>query len=196
MQVLHHAYCYDLEHVLLLAGDRGANVISGTWVRFNSDMTEVYGCILDTVYELCLNWAYDESVALPDELDEVLDAAANKNQITRDEFEMNLKVWRQTMKLRLPIPRTARIIPRVFAEWNVKKGGSDTVTKLIDSVYVGPPILGSQAVLVSRYFMLYGVQRHQLRKIGSSDNVEGYVTVEAYSIEMRQRNGLETCARL
>jgi len=97
VQVLHHAYCYDLEHVLLLAGDRGANVISGTWVRFNSDLKEIYGNILDTVYGLCLIWAYDESGALPDELlDEVLTAAASKTRVTREEFEMNLKVWRET----------------------------------------------------------------------------------------------------
>eukprot|EP00542_Grammatophora_oceanica_P001818 CAMPEP_0194065850 /NCGR_PEP_ID=MMETSP0009_2-20130614/85696_1 /TAXON_ID=210454 /ORGANISM="Grammatophora oceanica, Strain CCMP 410" /LENGTH=642 /DNA_ID=CAMNT_0038718741 /DNA_START=1379 /DNA_END=3307 /DNA_ORIENTATION=+ len=234
VQVLHHAYCYDLEHVLLLAGDRGANIISGTWVRFNSDMKEMYGSILDTVYELCLKWAYDESMAfpdeldevqpgtwvrfnsdimemcgsildtvyelclkwaydesmaIPDELDEVLAAAASKTQVTREEFEMNLGVWRETMKLKLPIPRIARVIPRVFAEWNVKKGGSDTVTQLIDSVYLGPPILRSQTVLVARYFMIYGVGLHQLQKVGSSDDVEVYVTVEAYRNAATQRVG-------
>jgi len=51
-------------------------------------------------------------------------------------------------------------------------GGSDRVTKLIDSVDNGPPIQDSQVVLVVCYFMLYDVQLHQLRKVVSSDYIE------------------------
>ena len=41
----------------------------------------------------------------------------------------------------------------------MKKERSDTVTKLIDSVDIGPLIWGSPVVLVARYFMNDGVLR-------------------------------------
>jgi len=52
-----------------------------------------------------------------------------------------LKLWRTMFSdpSILPYPVIQRIIPSYHAQWNATKGGSDTVTKLVDDCYAKPP---------------------------------------------------------
>ena len=131
MQILHHAYVYDFRFVLLLIGDSTSTIINGIWVKFDAEIKTKYGILLRSIYNVCLKWAYNPNVVLPEaklksilpEIDKDLDF---------ESFQGHFALWNYVSnKIPGPLPRLARILPLVFSTWNSLKGGSDTVTKLI-----------------------------------------------------------------
>ena len=60
------------------------------------------------------------------------------------------------------LPACNTLIPYEYALWNVSKGGSDTVTRLIWNCLSILPIKTPQTVIVARYLMIYGVLHHRL----------------------------------
>ena len=60
------------------------------------------------------------------------------------------------------LPACNTLIPYEYALWNVSKGGSDTVTRLIWNCLSVLPIKTPQTVIVGRYLMIYGVLHHRL----------------------------------
>ena len=61
VQILHHAYTFDLEHVALIVGDNNGGIIRGVFVKFDSDLKLAYGNVMTTLYNFCLKWAYDNT---------------------------------------------------------------------------------------------------------------------------------------
>ena len=51
IQLLHHAYVYDFEYVLLLIGNKRPQVVSGIFVRFDDDIKDSYGNVLENLLE-------------------------------------------------------------------------------------------------------------------------------------------------
>ena len=140
-QLLHHAYVYGLERVALVVGTKSGKVVSGTVINFSFDLHESYEKVIDTLKNKALLWAYQPVTTIPND---VIQAAQNVPMINGTEALYGaLKLW-QTMfpqddLSHLPRPALQRILPSTHAQWNATKGGSDTVTKIVDDCFLNPP---------------------------------------------------------
>jgi hypothetical protein len=165
VQILHHAYTFDLEYVALIVGDNNGDIIRGVFVKFDSDIKLAYGNVMTPLYNFCLKWAYDNTESKPELLNQVLNTMA----VTRSEFDQMFALWHfLSNKMTLPIPPVSRIIPLVLAVWNAMKGGSDTITKLLDSISLVIPIESPCTIVDARLFLLFGVAAFRLEQIVSS----------------------------
>ena len=59
-QMLHHAYVYNFEKVVLIVGDNGGKVINGTVVKYNETILQSYGMVIETLKKKALDWAYND----------------------------------------------------------------------------------------------------------------------------------------
>jgi hypothetical protein len=94
---------------------------------------EEYGKCLQELKHLLFPWAYgSRNENVPEEVLQL--AAISLKDIVRDWFGQvqQLNMWQALLALPLPLPPLRHIIPRIHAEWIVKKTASDTITKLID----------------------------------------------------------------
>lgn len=140
-QIFDHAYVYGVDKVALIVGERNGGVISGTVVNFDWDLQDCYGNVVDEIKKIALEWAYDESTkVIPENIVTLSDEIATINE--KEALYGSFKLWR-CMFFSDPsvLPRTTlkRIIPTTHAKWNATKGGSDTITKIVDDCYVHPP---------------------------------------------------------
>jgi hypothetical protein len=72
-------------------------------------------------------------------------------------------LWRYvSTKLPLPIPPLERIIPYVLSRWNLIKGGSDAITKLLWLNMYTPPCSTPQCHAISWMLLLGPVVIHHL----------------------------------
>lgn len=146
-QVLHHAYVYGFKRVALVIGNRGGKVISGTIIQFQYNLIEAYGKVIEKLKDETLSWAYfnfgdDDSIKslqIPREIIEIADEIPTINGA--EALYETFKLWRRMFHnpSRLPMPILKMLIPTAHAKWNSCKGGSDTITKLIDDCIVIPP---------------------------------------------------------
>jgi hypothetical protein len=74
IQILHHAYTFNIKHILLLVGNM-MDIISGVLVRFNDEILSAYGSCMKNIKESALNWAYDSLVPFP--RTEIIEAVKN-----------------------------------------------------------------------------------------------------------------------
>jgi hypothetical protein len=58
VQVLHHAYVYGFESVLLLVGDNHGDVLYGIFVDVPAALESAYGKVLGDIYSVALKWLY------------------------------------------------------------------------------------------------------------------------------------------
>jgi hypothetical protein len=154
VQILHHAYVYDFNYVLLLVGDATGAILSGTWVELCDDLKGKYGTFLKLVYEKCLRWAYrPDLVPLPEE--KLKAALQHVRGVDFESFTGHFALWRYiSTKIKGPLPHVERIIPFIFAKWNCLKGGSDTITKLIWFAIKALPVKSPQVrINVWHYFL-------------------------------------------
>jgi len=93
-------------------------------------------------------------------------------------------LWRATNRLDkppticLPIPKTARIVPFNVAAWNTLKGGSDTITKLIELCQEKIGVRTENNVASAHLLLYFGVVFHRLYQIvSSSENFDDYGTI-------------------
>ena len=136
VQILHHAFAYNLKKILLLIGDQKARIIRGLWITIPAQLKNHYGLLLQQVYDMSLKWAYEATDNFPEVV--VREELVPMKNIDYESFIDFFKLWRfVNTKMPKPLPRIERIIPRVFATWNCMKGGSDTTTKLLCSVKEG-----------------------------------------------------------
>jgi len=102
-------------------------------------MLSDYGYLIDYFYETSLSWAYNpDNNPLPQEdIEQVL---AHHKNLDMEAFLGHFYLWWYvTEKLPLPLSWLERIIPFTISQWNVIKGGSDTITKLIWLNLYDPP---------------------------------------------------------
>ena len=59
-QLLHHAFVYSFDKVVLIVGDNGGKVINATVVTYDTTTLESYGKVIETLKEKVLGWAYNE----------------------------------------------------------------------------------------------------------------------------------------
>lgn len=131
IQILHHAYTYQFDNILLLIGNQRGEIISGVWVRFGWSLLNSYGEYLRHKYQFSTQWMYDRNVPQPPSRE--IEWALNESEVTEEEFNVRLEMWQYVMtKVALPLPPLVRVIPYLFSTWNGRKVGSDTITYLVD----------------------------------------------------------------
>jgi hypothetical protein len=140
LQLLHHAYCYDVRFVFIVFCNTHGNIIGGVWVQFSDDLKHHWGNMLRDMHRLGLSYAYrppDEDVVQSkdeyEDLEQVLKTVVVAGgELDSSTFFQWLTLWRIVrLTWRPPLPPIARIIPLNLAIWNAVKGGSDTITKLL-----------------------------------------------------------------
>ena len=130
---------------------------------------------MTTLYNFCLKWAYDNTESKP----KLLDQALNTVTVTRHEFDQMFAMWHfLSNKMTLPIPPVSRIIPLVLAVWNAMKGGSDTITKLLDSIGLVVPIESPCTIVDARLFLLLGLLHSDLNRLSRQRHQSSTIMVE------------------
>lgn len=186
-QLLHHAYVYGLSRIALIVGNNSGKVISGTIVNYSNDGLEKYGTVVDKLKDLTLAWAYDtpaSGLIIPPDV-----IAASKQVPAINGTEAlygTVKLWQAMFSdiTILPYPVLKRIIPATHAQWNITKGGSDTITKIVDECFLNPPKQHTnfESVAVSRCIsnLLATVLKLLHVTTAKDDLVSSYSTLQHY----------------
>jgi len=177
LQILHHAFVYDVAWVLLLIGDNFSRIIAGIFVKFDEPLKIAWGKVLQDMHRLSIGFIYErpgspfncsaEQLAV---LGQVLPMVKTSGAaLDIHSFEQFVKVWR-TVRLvwPKPLPPISKLLPLIFAKWNAIKGGSDTITKLIWSAMYSPPNRCIQAHAIARILLLLCIQIHRANQIATS----------------------------
>ena len=82
--------------------------------------------------------------------------------------------------MKLPLPKCDRILPYHQAFWNTVKGGSDTITKLIDSVEEQLGIRTPSACVTARFLLLHAVAFQRSFQMLTADPELDYPTLYHY----------------
>jgi hypothetical protein len=196
LQILHHAFVYDVRYVLLLMGNDTADIISGIFVKFDEGLKTAWKNVLTDISRLSLDWAYGESAPVFERefLDPVLESIKlhNKKDGVLDfpSFKQWVLLWHDVrFKKALPLPPIARIIPFVISSWNAFKGGSDTLTKLIWNADYDPPTNDIQAHAVARLLLLTMTVVHRLRHLATAKaDLNFYRSLKHYRNAANQRS--------
>ena len=153
IQILHHALHYNADEVMLVIGDNSGRIIMGVTVVFPERLRLAYDNVLSAIGRFALMWAYKPDYNI--EEDSIVCRAIQSLGMDMADFKVQLELWRFfSTKMDLPVPDIARIVPLVIAVWNAYKGGSDSLTKLIDSVGFQVPVNQSQPVVVGRLLLM------------------------------------------
>jgi hypothetical protein len=198
LQLLHHAFCYDFEHVLILVSDTHANIICGVWVHFSEELKMHWQNVLFDMHNLGLAYAYKQDgtnfMSEDDvrELEQVLQTVqVADGPLDNHTFLQWLEVWRKIrLEHRLPLPPIVRIVPRVVSSWNPMKGGSDTISKLMRLCMYRPPSKRPQAHAIARILGFALVNIHRLNQVAtakSGDVRENYKSLPHYRHAANER---------
>ena len=190
VQLLHHALVFDLEYVLLLIGN-DHNITSGTWVRFSNELKFCYGELLKDIYEETLQWAYEgNKMKMPDDIIKKCITKRKRTLVDYETFERNYYCWKELMMSKsspLPLPSCKRIIPAQHSMWNLNKGGSDTMTKLMWKCKHEPPIINPQTKAIRQMFSLMMTCIHRCIQVYSSKHPDNYKSLQAYRKAANER---------
>ena len=145
-QILHHAYTYDFEKVIIIVGDESGKLIQSTLVHFSPEVKAAYGRVLHRIKTIGLTWLpfYESndgedgtsSSSTSNSIDESILSIADSVKTINGREALLSSIWMLNSMLgqQLPLPSCSRIIPIYCAYWNAVKGGSDTTTKLMDDL--------------------------------------------------------------
>ena len=185
-QILHHAYVYNLEKVIIIIGGKSSELIQSTHqVKFTPDIKASYGRVLHIIKKIGLSW-------LPFYKSDSHENGERQEEANKD-FEINESILKVADSIKtlngreallssihlidamlnkpLPLPSCRHIIPIYCAYWNAVKGGSDTTTKLMDGKFLNPPRCwtNGSSTAVSRIIMIQMVLIHRLNQVFNGD---------------------------
>jgi hypothetical protein len=192
LQLLHHAYCYDVRFVFIVFCNMHGNIIGGVWVQFSDNLKQHWGnMLLCDMHKLGLAYAYRppgedviQSKEEYDELEQVLKTVVVAGgALDSSTFFQLLTLWSIVrLTWRPPLPPIARIIPLNLAIWNAVKGSSDTITKLLWTCKYSPPSHMPQASVTSRILLLSLTCIHRLHQVATSklDTKSKYQSLSHY----------------
>mmetsp|Transcript_7145 Transcript_7145/g.10465 ORF Transcript_7145/g.10465 Transcript_7145/m.10465 type:complete len:544 (+) Transcript_7145:549-2180(+) len=209
IQILHHAYVYNFDEVMLVAVDDSGGIVMGVTVSFDDELKSAYGNVLRAIVKFSMSFVYRVGTSTTsyrntsaagwtlDSLDPVdrrcFRRALQSMNIPEDAFVESFKLWKAFRRLKRPLPRSARIIPLLFSVWNAFKGGSDTITKIMDSVPFMVPTVSStkspaQAKVVGRQLLTLFVPLLRLYQIGTAPkDLDEYETLLAWQESASKR---------
>ena len=105
-------------------------------------------------------------------------------------FEHNYDFWKELMMSKsspLPLPPCKRIIPAQHSMWNLNKGGSDTMTKLMWKCKHEPPIINPQTRAIRQMFSIMMTRIHRCIQVYSSKHPDNYKSLQAYRKAANER---------
>ncbi|CAB9497204.1 unknown protein [Seminavis robusta] len=193
VQVLHHAFVYGFDCILLLVGDTCGEVMYGVFITVSAALREAYGHVLSDIYNNTLSWIHDrneETKPIDEQLKAVLDQiVVNAAAIDNHSFRMDLALWRDVDRnIDKPIPRLARVIPLVFSFWNAIKGGSDATTNLLWHCNYSVPSKENQSIAVARMLSLSAVHVHRLLQLSTAkEDLSFYPSLKRYRDSASER---------
>ena len=117
-------------------------------------------------------------------------AKRKKILVDYESFEHNYYFWKELMmskSLPLPLPPCKRIIPAQHSMWNLNKGGSDTMTKLMWKCKHEPPIINPQTKAICQMFSLIMMCIHRCILVYSSKHPDNYKFLQAYRKAANER---------
>ena len=99
--------------------------------------------MLTGIYERNLKWAYEEAWQSDDPFEHIPVfredvVSSSRYPIDADSFCERYIIWKTLFKLvraaKMPLPRALRIVPRIVAMWNRRKGRIDEMTRLLEDM--------------------------------------------------------------
>ena len=171
MQCLHHSYTYNTLLCQLIFGDK-RSYLGSVRIQFPSQLLDAYCKILQHSRELAFDWVDMDGDAMPEVPDVVFQAFGDKKlkdlKMGQESFYCFFGFWRvlngychrKHDNVRWPIPKTARIVPINVAAWNALKGGSDTITKLIELCQEQVGVRSENNIACARLLLYFGVTFH------------------------------------
>ena len=190
MQLLHHVFVYGSDQALMLIGKHNKFVV-GILVSFPSELIDAYASMMHMFYEKWFKIFFvDDLSSFPqDKISEALEIRnaqkKKKDVVDLHSFMTNYKLWRclnvtVTTGIRFPLPPMTMIIPYLNAFWNVTKGPSDTMTKLLDTCEENLGIRSPQSVAVARLIALQGVAFHRCSQFITGKHPSYYESLGSY----------------
>lgn len=197
-QLLHHAYVYDLDAVVLAVSDRQGQLLTSVIVDFTQEDRDNYGKVLTNLKDLALGWIYneeldvDEPISIPESVCNI--AATIPTLKDRHTLQSQVNVWHQLVSFPKPIPPLKRLIPTIYAYWNSVKGGSDTTTKLMDDCFLRIPrnSINTETTAITRLIMLVHVINHRAMQMFSAKDNLDYPSLSCYRNAASQRQTFHT----
>jgi hypothetical protein len=181
-QLLHHVFCYGAKRGLLLVGDN-KKILCGFVVDFQEDLLRSWEKVVLFLYERGLKWAYESP--FPEDL---ISKAVEVDQLATLKLDLHsvkttLGLWRAfnvepASHIKFPLPKCDKIIPYPHSFWNTVKGGSDTITKLIDTVEEQLGVRTPSSCTSARLMLLFVVAyQRALQVMTSKEDLEAYGTL-------------------
>ena len=188
VQILHHAFVYDLKLVLLLIGDKKGTILRAVWVGFDETILTAYGEFLDRCYNESLKWAYhdlhEEGDVFQEEDSLNLIKPFLPKEVDFESFADFFNLWKNAVNgddEHLPIPPTKTIMPFHFSKWNKFKGGSDTMTKLLWNTKHYVPSASPSSNAVSQLFRFLAVMMYRVDAVmNSKEDLNLFPTLYAW----------------
>lgn len=191
-QLLHHAYVYNFDKVVLIVGDSQSEIIQSTVVAFTQEIREAYGKVLLDIKDLALYWVYKDNgnledpneepppTKIPDHILKLADGIKTLNG--SNSLLSSFFLWETMMDMPLPLPSLRRVIPIYCAYWNQVKGGSDTITGFMDDRVLFPPRnhTNAQTSAICRIISILLVFSHRLNQIFTAKRDLDYKSLYHY----------------
>ncbi|GFH47201.1 hypothetical protein CTEN210_09822 [Chaetoceros tenuissimus] len=199
-QVLQHVFVYDLDTVVHAIGNLNASLIRTCIIDFDDDIKDSFGAVLDDIKHETLEWAYptvltgrNEVLPIPDE---IVDIAVKFIPEINDEETLQgaVNLWHVLRQQVLPMPSFRRLIPAVCTYWNATKGGSDTITKLMDSCILRIPKawMNNETVAITRLVQLLTTLNHRLLQCGTGSENLNYPSLLHWRHAASERTSYHT----
>ena len=195
VQLLHHAYTYSLDVVLLLVGEE-AGIICGYWVSFPPSLRRDYGLAMHDIYRSSVMWAYDPTVDVPrDAIAAAIDR--HSHAVDMETFDHALALRRSLSEQPYPLSPCRRLWSMPVGLWNVGKGGSDVASRLCNNIDIPLPFRGSQAIAFARTLKLIFIDIHRVWQLASAKPLHEYGSLEQYRDAANHRAAIwKTLVRL
>ena len=201
-QLIHHAYVYGLDKIAIILGKKDSKVINGTIVQYPAMLLRRYGKVIEELKNSTLQWAYEQDVTIKNVPNNVIQLCNNIPTINgKEAFFTSLKLWKAMFNDTsiLPLPTLKRIIPATHAYWNTTKGGSDTITKLVDDCFLNPPrnYTNFESTAVSRCITIQLAAVLRLQQISNAKpNLNFYSSIDHFRNAASHRMSFKKLLRL
>ena len=147
-------------------GNNSGEILYGVFVTFPPALREAYGKVLKGIYDNSIKFIHEGSTP-PANLEQVPQCVKfKKGAPTPYTFAVETSLWRDVKQMDMPLPPIKGIVPRVVAEWNAVKGGSDATSNLLWRCKGDPPPQDTnQASVLGRQLGLGGVTLHRVNQM-------------------------------
>ena len=197
LQCLHHAYCYDLQFVLLVIGSKEGKIESGIWINYSQQLRRAYGHVLTDLYLRGLRWAYEPGQPMPTDCQVENEIKANPK------LKLDLHTWHQAIQIfksiqndvGYPLLPIKRFIPLVYSTWNAAKSGSDTISKLIAKSPYNIPCDFAGAQAIARMLEIATIVCFRASQIASANPDLSYPSLRHYRNAASHRSSHQTYLR-